>query len=111
MFRTYTKEQAIEFLTECCEFLLKVMEKGDLPFEDADKDAIDHCISLLCVLMNDTDLELQSTKVVGALVNAQTIIQTIKINSKIGPFIISHNRTNFEEAILFVNDAINLLKQ
>lgn len=111
MFKTHTIAQAVESIGACRELLAKIYEKGDTPFDGEDANVLNQSISTLYILMNDTELEWQTTPVYCALAKAQIKLYTQKIKNEVNFFEIPNKKADLLEAIEFIAETLQLLKQ
>ena len=111
MFKSYTIAQAIESIGACKELLTKIYEKGDVPFDGDDTNVLNQSISTLYILMNDTELECQTTPVYCALAKAQVKLHTQKIKNEVNYFDKPNKKTDLQEAIGIIDETLQLLKQ
>jgi len=110
MFKNYTIQQAIESIEACRELLAKIYEKGDVPFGDDDANVLKQSISTLYILMNDMELEWQTTTVYCTLAKAQIKLHTQRIKNEMNFFEIANKKADLEEAIEFIDETLSLLK-
>lgn len=110
MFKIYTIPQAIETVGACRELLAKILAKGNVPFDNDDANVLKQSISTLFILMNDTKLEWQTTPVYCALAKAQIKLHTQRIKNEINFFEIPNKKADLEEAIGFIDETLELLK-
>lgn len=111
MFKSYTIAQAVESIGACKELLTKIYEKGDVPFDGDDANVLNQSISTLYILMNDTDLELQTTPVYCALAKAQVKLHTQKIKNEVNHFDNPNKKADLQEAIGIIDETLQMLKQ